>query len=267
MNCMPQSGKCERHLTDPFVIFRNSLRSASFAHEACLDQIHRNSKQPETLYRDASNRALVVERKCVMWPIEYAAKHQSDHRFVQGIADSLSNVANGRHLTVDLSDLSPLRGLSRADRLNFVEDISEQISNSIAAIENGGIVECAKHGIRWNCRNDELHHVSNGHTGGGVMIEWAEAGRPEIPPTAPRELREKMSEIFLDCVGKFMDYPTATRALLLEPFGLIRNAGNAWWAELCSLLDVPPGIDEVWLSIPSEDEDNEKGRQFEQIHP
>jgi hypothetical protein len=80
MNCLPQSGGCEKPFTVAFVAHLNSTENASFNHRACLDVEERTTPQPEALYEDnITNRSLVIERKSVVWPLDYIRRHRNDH--------------------------------------------------------------------------------------------------------------------------------------------------------------------------------------------
>jgi hypothetical protein len=64
MGCLPNSGRCERHRTEPFVQYLNDIENVSYRHEACLDIVIRNRPQPEVLYVEPSTaQRIVIERK------------------------------------------------------------------------------------------------------------------------------------------------------------------------------------------------------------
>lgn len=93
MGCLPESGACERQRTDPFVHHLNWLEGANYVHNVCLDVLHRNSPQPEALYIDeGSDRRLVIERKNLVWPPEYALGHKNDHFVVDLVSDGLKGL-------------------------------------------------------------------------------------------------------------------------------------------------------------------------------
>src|SRR5262252_6392410 len=80
MVCLPESGGCERPFTDAFVQHLNENEGSYYAHQACLDVMDSSSAQPEALYLDlVTNIRLVVERKSIAWPTDYAYRHSNDH--------------------------------------------------------------------------------------------------------------------------------------------------------------------------------------------
>src|SRR4051812_31367588 len=80
MTCLPQSGGCERSATEAFIGHLNRSSGGHYVYQACLDVLDRSSAQPETLYKElASNSQLVVERKSISWPSDYAHRHSNDH--------------------------------------------------------------------------------------------------------------------------------------------------------------------------------------------
>src|SRR6185295_1465472 len=103
MGCLPESGGCERAQTDPFVDHLNDIEKSDYQHVACLDVIDRNSPQPEALYIDESTgERLVIERKNIVWPSDYAQRHKQDHllgeRLIEGLKDLTADAPYGVEL-------------------------------------------------------------------------------------------------------------------------------------------------------------------------
>src|SRR6267142_2645673 len=95
MGCLPESGGCERQRTDPFVHHLNALAGTDYTHSECLDLLYRNSPQPEALYVDeATGGRLVIERKNLVWPPEYAVGHNNVHFLVDRVIDGLSTLTD-----------------------------------------------------------------------------------------------------------------------------------------------------------------------------
>lgn len=93
MGCLPESGGCERQRTDPFVDHLNWSEGTNYVHSECLDVLYRNSPQPEALYIDKGSGArLVIERKNLVWPPEYAVGHKNDHFLVELVSDGLKDL-------------------------------------------------------------------------------------------------------------------------------------------------------------------------------
>ncbi len=96
MSCIPQSGGCERRFTEPFVNHLNVTEGSTYVHGACLDRFDSTTSQPEALYIDKESRLeLVLERKSISWPVDYAYRHSNDHEiadvFSQGLKDLVAD--------------------------------------------------------------------------------------------------------------------------------------------------------------------------------
>jgi hypothetical protein len=93
MSCLPQSRGCERPFTDTFVDHLNRVDSTQYMHRAGLDVIERTVPQPEALYVDSQNgRKLVIERKTISWPSEYARRHNNDHTLAEIFSSELADL-------------------------------------------------------------------------------------------------------------------------------------------------------------------------------
>lgn len=147
MGCLPESGGCERQRTDPFVSHLNWLEGTNYVHKACLDVIDRNTPQPEALYVDEdSGASLVIERKNLVWPPEYAVGHKNDHFLVdlvtEGLRDLISDDPHELQLELAISG-------SRAELQEYASFIAETVRARFPEIRGGMRVGSTQAGRRW----------------------------------------------------------------------------------------------------------------------
>ncbi len=135
MGCLPESGGCERSQTDPFVHYLNEIEKTNYRHVACLDVIDRNSAQPETLYVDTTtSRRLVIERKNIVWPSDYAPRHKQDHELAERLIEGLNDLtANGPYSM----KLKPSAFGSAHELAEFAELIIQGAHELFPAVERG----------------------------------------------------------------------------------------------------------------------------------
>jgi hypothetical protein len=103
----------------------NWLEGTDYVHKVCLDVIDRNTPQPEALYvDDGSGARLVIERKNLVWPPEYAVGHKNDHFVVdlatQGLRDLISDDAYELELDLGVSG-------SRVELEEFADQIGQTV--------------------------------------------------------------------------------------------------------------------------------------------
>src|ERR1044072_5360649 len=119
----------------------------------CLGVGDRNSPQPEPLYIDhGSERQLVIERKNLVWPPEYAIGHKNDHFLVdlvtEGLRDLVSDDAYELHLDLSVSG-------STGELEEFAAVIVETVRTRFPEIRAGMTVGSPQIGRRWNfCLGD-----------------------------------------------------------------------------------------------------------------
>src|SRR5258705_10868388 len=103
MGCLPESGGCERSQTDPFVGYLNEIEKTNYRHVACLDVLDRNSAQPETLYVDIeTSKRMVIERKYIVWPVDYARRHKQDNELADRLIEGLNDLTADRPYSIEL---------------------------------------------------------------------------------------------------------------------------------------------------------------------
>lgn len=264
MGCMPESGGCERHRTDPFVHHLNAARGTTYSHEACLDHLHRNTPQPEALYSDQSGSKLVIERKTVVWPTDYAAKHRNDHFIADELAQSLRGIAVDTPLSIHLE---PATLMLRSELSAFAHDISDTIKASLTGLREGQVIGSSQIGRRWQCILDPAERAACDQPSKGLIVHWTSRDEQIDPANLPSGLTDQICHCFGETVKKFNGYPKAKGILLLDPHGSIRYTGATWWTEVLSAVLVPSGISEIWTAMYDWITDTEQGWLFQQVYP
>lgn len=264
MSCLPESGGCERHRTDPFVEHLNAIEGMKFRHVACLDLIYRNSRQPEALYIDAETRAqLVIERKNVIWPPDYAACHKNDHVLAEALAKHLSDITAVYPISIHLG---PSPRAPRHELVSLAQAISTQIRSELEILRLGKSVRSRTGGLSWRCTLDPEDRVDFGPPETGLLVQWSGEDSFMLPSRLPRDLAASIQSMFDATVDKFRSYPHARGILLVDQFGELRYSGEWWWSEVFESIPVPAGISEVWLALYDWLSDDEEGWMFERLH-
>jgi hypothetical protein len=188
MSCLPETGGCERSRIDPFVAYLNQLEGSRFTLRACLDRLYRNSPQPEAFYADSDNGAeLVIERKSVVWPRDYAARHRNDHIIATALFKELGGLADALPLSIDLQ-LAPR--ISQDELLAFARKISEAVRSSINSVLAGRAIASRVAGRRWSCFLDpEDRDPDFDDPATGLIVRWTQ---PDHEPL--ENLPEKLAD-------------------------------------------------------------------------
>jgi len=266
MGCLPESGGCERHRTDPFVNHLNERESSRFFHNACLDRVFRNSPQPEALYVDAdSAERLVIERKTLVWPIDYVIRHKNDHfvatLLIEGLQDLTSGAPYGIELEIGL--VGRRTGLGA-----FAHQIITTVRERFSEAKRGRMIGSTTLGRRWRYfREDPSCRRENGEPETGLVIRWPLDHTLNMTSDPPHELLGDVSRLFDSCVLKFQGYLDARRTLLVDQQGELRYMGDLWWARIFESLPPPFEISEIWLGTQDWITEWEQGWIFEKLYP
>ena len=265
MGCLPESGGCERQRTDPFVNHLNWLEGTNYVHKACLDVIDRNTPQPEALYVDEDSGArLVIERKNLVWPPEYAVGHKNDHFLVdlvtEGLRDLISDDAYELQLELAISG-------SRVELEEFAGLITQTVRARFAEIRGGMRVGSTQAGRRWAFwRGDKQERTLEGAPETGLGVHWdVPSGDSSGKP--PDGFLKEVARLFGACVPKFEPYIDARRLLVIEQHGDLRYMGAWWWKRVLELVVPPPEIQELWDGMFDWLDDYEQGWTFEKLYP
>jgi hypothetical protein len=248
MACMPQSGGCERRRTEPFVEHLNELERSCYRHERCLDMEPSGRPQPEASYVDAATRkSLVIERKCLMWPLDYAERHHNDHLVADWITEQVGDGLRGAPYELELPEL--IQG-PREELRSFAASVSRDALARFALLEPGPAIEgaCGPRGWRLR-RQPESERDPDQPATGLIFCWWSPIDYPdsESRHEAREGLVHSLERHFAACVRKFAGYEEARRVLVLEVVGNFDPVDEDWRV---MLKQVPPPkeIDEIWSS-------------------
>jgi hypothetical protein len=261
MTCLPVSGGCERHLTDPFVECLNDSQGTCFAYQTCFHHIN-NEPQPEALYSATDTGArLVIERKSVVWPLNYVKRHQNDHLVAAILSEGLRELADLQPLSIRLE---PSGLMSRKELESFARDIVASVRSSMDTLRTGRVLGSQRAGRSWTCNVDFDRDPSDGPLT-GLIVRWPEPLESIRAEALPAQLTQKLLKLLDSTVKKFSGYPDARRILLLDPHGSIRHKDGSWWHR--ALKPLPTAIPEIWLGIHDWVTDFDQGWEFEQVFP
>ena len=172
MGCLPNSGRCERQRTEPFVQHLNAIENTSYRHEACLDLVIRNRPQPEVLYIEPSTaQRMVIERKTLVWPIDYAERHQAFHFLANLILDELGE------LTADAPyGLTLQSGVSidRQELREVTQEIVTQVTAHIADLRPGDVIVSIQSELPWEFYLESCGERSEFSPPKGLIIRWSQ---------------------------------------------------------------------------------------------
>ncbi len=265
MGCLPETGGCERHRTDPFAGYLNRVEGSHFIHEACLDRLYRDTPQPEALYRDTNTDALIViERKTLIWPLNHAASHRNYHSIAEALSDNLRSFARNLLLSIHLK--LPYR-ISRSEIAIAAKQIADAVQRSEPAILKGEAIGIRNQPVQWSCYLDRDERFANDTPSTGLIVRWEEPDEFLPPAPLPALLVEKIQRHFRSTVAKFSSYSNARGILLFDPHASIRYADKSWWSQAFDSAPVPPAIAEVWLGTYDWITDADRGWSFERVHP
>lgn len=267
MACLPQSGRCERERTDAFVNHLNVSEGRRYVHEQCLDVAIRDRPQPETLYRDDSDQShVVIERKNVLWPLDYAQRHHADHILFDLLMERLGPATRSGPYALTYSGNVSLN--HRALR-EFADTLAHDVMPWIGKLSPGqGITSSVgqhryRFWLQWSADRDEADPPN------GLMIELVQKPSSEIddPKNLPPDLQTAIETCFRSCARKFADYQHARRILLLDQYGEMRYLDESWWHEVLIRIPPPDTISEIWLGIHDLVTETEEAWMFTKLHP
>ena len=266
MGCLPESGGCERQRTDPFVGHLNAIEHRHFTHETCLDRVFRNSPQPEALYIDSdSTQRLVIERKTLVWPHDYVARHKNDHfvadLLIEGLEDLTSKAPYGIELEAGLAG-------RRADLAAFANQILTAVRERFPEVERGRVIGSTEVSRKWRFfQEDPSWRRADGEPENGLVVRWYPDETLDVAIDPPTELLADVSRLFDSCVLKFQAYLDARRILLIDQLGELRYMGDLWWAHIFERVPPPPEISEIWIGTHDWITDWEQDWIFEKQYP
>lgn len=251
MSCIPDSGGCERRATDVLVAHLNSVEGTRYEHRACLDRIDATQAQPECLYIDASrDQRLVIERKSIMWPEDYAYQHSKYHDLANNISAELKNI--------DFQDTYVLRvpalnDESKQELRDIAHTVAQAIYSQYASLKPGQdlTIRCNRYAFRFGIQ--PVEERDDGTPTKGLGFSWTTDDAWSLPADLQDRLHPQIGKIYRACEKKFSEYASDRRVLMLDPYGGVAFNPLWWWNEVFAKHRPPSAIDEIWIVSPCDD--------------
>jgi hypothetical protein len=231
-----------------------------------LDAIDRNTPRPEALYVDEeSGASLVIERKNLVWPPEYAVGHKNDHFLVdlvtEGLRDLISDDPYELQLELAISG-------SRTELQEYASFIAETVRARFPEIRGGMRVGSTQAGRRWAFwRGDKQERMFEGAPEAGLGFHWDVRTSGDSSGKPPGGFLKEVSRLFDACVSKFGPYMDARRILVIEQHGDMRYMGACWWKHVLDQVVLPTEIQELWDGMFDWLDDDQQGWTFEKLYP
>jgi hypothetical protein len=158
VSCLPigcRCGNCEQRRLAPFVRYFNRSTGASFEFERTLDTTG-PTPQPEASYVDRSTGALlVVERKSLIWPRDFAQLHTTWHEVSEIVDDLLDGVLDPRR-AYRLTLRGNLRG-TRPQLRAYAAAVARAITKGMSSVHDGIAVVGKWPDREWRFREESRH--------------------------------------------------------------------------------------------------------------
>jgi hypothetical protein len=227
-----------------------------------------SSAQPEALYLDSiTNLRMVIERKSLSWPLDYAYRHSNDHFAFEVFSNALRGITFG-----DLYEIRfPLLIKGKREELRtFALAAAEVVRAKWTQLEPGsGLKERVSADRWWGFRRVPDWEKEESAPVKGLRVTWVGRSMFEHeyldPSNPPEELQAKVGAIYSACVAKFTTYPDATRILVLDPLGDLRHEPTDWWRELWLTCPPPREIGQIWSGVFDYIDDDSQDWSFERL--
>ncbi len=269
MSCIPRSGGCERLEVEPFVRFLNEDEERDYQHVRCLDvgaPKTPQTAQPEALYEDRESRKrLVIERKTIVWPPQYAQKHRVFHHVMDHVCDALGDFCRTRPITLVLPRLGLL---SKREIAQLSHGMAAKIRSLEAVIDEGGVCRFDTPAGRCSVALGIEMDLYGTQADYGIQFEMSARQQEERPSahSLPKAMRDKLREYYLACENKFADYSDDRRVLLLTPCGEDWLFNAEWWRAVLRMNSPQDLVDEVWLTFEEVTDWGERFWNFYLLH-
>jgi hypothetical protein len=251
VGCLVESGGCERAGTEPFIEHLNRLGKTRYVYKSCLDVLNRETPQPETLYVDEIlNESVVIERKSIIWPPNYARGHANDHFVREQISKELDRIEFKDLYCLQLPWL--IEG-TKDELRAFSRGVAAQIKTLYFSLELGQVVRSrSRPGREWTFYIQPEEERYEEAPDQGLGFVWLYKGYDEALVQAerlPPELEKALNTIYRSCSRKFAGYLGSHRILLLHPYGDLVHMPGSWWDEALTKCPPPPIVNEAWLAL------------------
>jgi hypothetical protein len=234
-----------------------------------LDIADREHPQPEALYIDSERSLqLVIERKSISWPVDYAHRHSNDHFVAEVFSKEMENL--------HLDDLYELRVPmliegTQPELRTFVLEAARKIRLHWPQVAAGRILwERVSEKWWWAFRRVAASERDDEAPGKGWQFTFegqASSLFDQLDSTNPPvELASALRRIYSSCVRKFSLYPYSRRVLVLDLYEDLKDQAVDWWRGVFSAIPPPVVIEEIWSGKFDWNEEGSEGWIFERLH-
>lgn len=248
-SCTTQIAGCERHSLVPLINEINALEGRNYVATECLDQSERSAPMPEVLYLDeVAGAEMVIERKSLIWPRDYARLHSSMHSLADMLTQQLRWLGN-RPVTVilELEQVVPKKQLRAT-----VDSIAGSLREAFAkGLETGGAsIRQARGRYHWTVRSASDRDFCE-EPRSGPVVGWSE---PDFDydnliddlARVAVGVEEEIERLLKPLEAKFRQFTSARRIVALEPYGQLSAMPTDWVRERLAAIRIPEVADEVW---------------------
>lgn len=262
MSCLPPNlrEECEWFGLRNFVKHYNESCGTAYELEKCLDVKSQTRRpQPEVLVRSNGHRAMVIERKSVVWPPDYAKKHKKDHAFMSVLSEQLNPFFQDASYALEVDG-------SEVDTGNDsqVTAAAKQIATSILSARGSGNVDRLRGNvpIRWIFGPSDEWEFRRGVT---IIVRshrsLFDLGHSE---QAIQGARAELAKQLAKTTPKFAEYGSCMRTVVVQFYG--EDFSKEQVEEMVSRLAVPSGIDQLWMAYSDPVSDDEYEIKYHRVY-
>jgi hypothetical protein len=246
MSCLPSGSKCEWNDLKHFVEELNSREGSDYSRTSCLD-LCSISKQPEVLCTSSVGKKLVIERKAVIWPTEYAERHRAEHRFFDLICQRLRPVldtTSAYELQISPPDLISDRSLSE-----HAEKVYLAIFSRLNEVVNEAVIfEPPPLSFRFRKQHFSERGFDEPSTGLAIVTTEEEVTLIDNKGRMEESFRLHLQQLVNAASTKFTDYQSVRRILVIQPFSAsLYTAMLDFGTNMLDSLKIQPMIEEIWM--------------------
>lgn len=249
MTCLPSASKCEWADLQYFVKHYNEQYSTCFDLSDCLDLQH-ESAQPEVMCKDAnSNQIMVIERKSIIWPLDYVERHKAEHIFWKSILANLKQDTRDAPYLLHIDETPPT--VNHRELKKIAGDLAQRIKLSIHSLDAGSGIQFTGivNGL-FSKEHPDSRDWDEPETGLKIESDEPVVEGLKNPTCTPNEFSDTIAKHFKSCVKKFSTYTSAKRILLFDCVSnqIYSDCDQSWWREFLDIHPAPDAIDEIWSS-------------------
>lgn len=251
MSCLPSQNKCEWSEIKFFVDHYNSMHGSAYRREACLDVQTRDCAQPEMLCRDDnSGDEIVIERKLLVWPLDYVERHKNEHDLFERTLALLSTDVRAQPFTLRFTTVPHVRKIEK--RTLLASKWAEALQSTAISLMPGQYMSSSIP-FPWALYKEFAGERDEDEPMLGFKIVWISRLPPELsdPLSLPTKLIDTLHQYYASCERKFASFESTKKVLLLQwiPSSNGSELCATWWLELFRTYPPPPCIDEIWSAL------------------